>query len=119
MARRLFGINSALTDVAVFVIVVGQSKNRWFLEVLLKGHYTMDVSLHELVLKILWGVGFIAIGGAAALMFFLIFAQSILGSKTIHSQLEMLLQQSKEINERLRQIIQFLEEEKENRLPKT
>jgi hypothetical protein len=74
----------------------------------------MDPSLYELVLKILWGVGFIAIGGAAALMFFLIFAQSILGSKTIHAQLEMLLRQSEQINDHLRRIIRLLEEDKEN-----
>ena len=75
----------------------------------------MDVSLHELVLKILWGVGFIAVGGAVALMFFLIFAQSILGSKTIHAQLKMLQQQTREMNEHLRRIIRLLEEKKENR----
>ena len=74
----------------------------------------MDVSLHELVLKILWGVGFIAVGGAVALMFFLILAQSILGSKTIHAQLKMLQQQTREMNEHLRRIIRLLEEEKEN-----
>jgi len=74
----------------------------------------MDVSLHELISKILWGVGFIAIGGSAALMFFLVFAQSILGSKTIHSQLEMLLRQSGQINDHLRRIIQLLEEDKED-----
>ncbi len=79
----------------------------------------MDVSLYELVLKILWGVSFIAIGGAAAMMFFLIFAQSILGSKTIHSQLKMLLQQGRETNEQLRQIIRLLEEQKQNHPPKT
>ena len=56
----------------------------------------MDISLHELVLMVLWDVGFIAIGGAAALIFFLIFAQSIPGSKTIHSQLDMLLQQGRD-----------------------
>ena len=75
----------------------------------------MDVSLQELVLKILWGVGFIAVGGAVALMFFLIFAQSILGSKTIHAQLKMLQQQTREMNEHLRRIIRLLEEKKENR----
>ena len=79
----------------------------------------MDVSLYELVLKILWGVGFIAVGGTAALIFILIFAQSILGSKTIHSQLQMLLQQGREISEQLRQIIRLLEEKNQNRPPKT
>jgi len=73
----------------------------------------MDVSLHELVEKILWAVSFIAIGGALALMFFLVFAQSILGSKTIHSQLEALLRQSRQICEQLKQIAQHLERDKE------
>lgn len=78
----------------------------------------MGVSLHELVEKILWAVSFIAIGGALTLMFFLIFAQSIIGSKTIHSQLESLLRQSKEINEQLRQIIRQLAKDKDNPLKK-
>ena len=73
----------------------------------------MDVSLHELVEKILWAVSFIAIGGTLALMFFLVFAQSILGSKTIHSQLEALLRQSRQICEHLKQIAQHLEKDKE------
>jgi len=74
----------------------------------------MDESLHELVEKILWAVSFIAIGGALALMFFLVFAQSILGSKTVHSQLEALLRQSRQICEQLKQIAQHLEREKDN-----
>lgn len=73
-----------------------------------------DASLRELVERILWGVSFIAVGGALALMFFLIFAQSILGSKTIHTQLEKLLRQSKEISGQLKQIVQHLEREKDN-----
>jgi len=81
---------------------------------ILKDYGVMDVSLHELVEKILWAVSFIAIGGALALMFFLVFAQSILGSKTIHSQLEALLRQSRQICEQLKQIAQHLEKEKEN-----
>ncbi len=68
--------------------------------------------LHELVEKILWAVSFIAVGGTLALMFFLVFAQSILGSKTIHSQLEALLRQNREICEQLKQIAQRLEKEK-------
>ena len=68
--------------------------------------------LHELVEKILWAVSFIAVGGTLALMFFLVFAQSILGSKTIHSQLEALLRQNRQICEQLKQIAQHLEKEK-------
>jgi len=40
--------------------------------------------MYQVVEKILFGVNFIAIGGVVALMFFFIFAPSILGSKTIH-----------------------------------
>lgn len=77
-----------------------------------KDYDVMD-GLLELVEKILWAVSFIAIGGAVALMFFLVFAQSILGSKTIHSQLETLLRQNRQICEQLKQIVQHLEKEKE------
>jgi len=73
---------------------------------------TMEASMHELVEKILWAVSFIAIGGVVALMFFLVFAQSILGSKTIHSQIEALLRQNREICEQLKQIAQHLEKKK-------
>ena len=43
----------------------------------------VDAGLIELVEKILWAVSFMTIGGTLAIMFFLIFAQSILGSKSI------------------------------------
>jgi len=71
----------------------------------------IDVGLLELVEKILWAVSFMTIGGSVAIMFFLIFAQSILGSKTIHSQLEILLRQNRQICEQLKQIAQYLEKE--------
>lgn len=77
-----------------------------------KDYEVMD-GLLELVEKILWAVSFIAIGGTVALMFFLVFAQSILGSKTMHSQLEALLRQNKQICEQLKQIVQHLEKEEE------
>lgn len=70
----------------------------------------VDAGLIELVEKILWAVSFMAIGGTLAIMFFLIFAQSILGSKSIHSQLEILLRQNTQICEHLKQITQHLEE---------
>ncbi len=76
----------------------------------------VDQGLYELVEKILWAVSFIAIGGTLSIMFFLIFAQSIFGSKTIHSQLEILLRQNRQIGEQLKQITQYLEkEEKQTR----
>jgi len=74
----------------------------------------MDADMYGLVERIMWGVSFIAIGGAIALIFFLIFAQSILGSKTMHQQLEKLLRQGEQISEQMKQIAQHLEKEKES-----
>ena len=71
----------------------------------------IDQGLFELVEKILWAVSFMTIGGSLAIMFFFIFAQSIFGSKTIHSQLEILLRQNRQICEQLKQIAQYLEKE--------
>ncbi len=79
-----------------------------------EGYCTMDAGLLEIIEKILWAVSFIAIGGAVAIMFFLVFAQSILGSKTIHSQLEILLRQNRQICEQLKQIAQHLKRENDN-----
>ena len=74
----------------------------------------MEQGMYELVEKILWATSFIAIGGTVALMFFLIFAQSIFGSKTTHSQIDRLLSQTQQMNEQLRQIVQHLKKEGEN-----
>ena len=74
----------------------------------------MDAGMLELVERIFWMVSFIAIGGMLALMFLFIFAQSIFGSKTIHTQLEKLLRQSERISEHLEQIAQHLEKEKKD-----
>jgi len=79
-----------------------------------EGYRMVDANLLEIVKKILWAVSFLAIGGGLALMFVLVFAQSILGSKTIHSQLEALIKQSRQICEQLKQITQHLEKEKKN-----
>lgn len=67
--------------------------------------------MYELVEKILWATSFIAVGGTVALMFFLVFAQSIFGSKTIQSQLEKLLGQTEQMNEQLKQIARHLKKE--------
>ncbi len=69
--------------------------------------------MYHIVEKILFGVSFIAIGGAVALMFFFVFAPSILGSKTIHKQLEKLQQETKLMNEQLKRIVEYLEKGKE------
>ena len=75
----------------------------------------IEPGLYELVEKILWAVSFITIGGTLAVMFFLVFAQSILGTKSIHSQLEILLRQNRQICEQLREITQSLEKEKKSK----
>lgn len=69
--------------------------------------------MYHIVEKILFGVSFIAIGGAVALMFFFVFAPSILGLKTIHKQLEKLQQETKLMNEQLKRIVEYLEKGKE------
>jgi len=71
----------------------------------------MEQGMYELVEKILWATTFIAIGGTLALMFFLIFAQSIFGSKTTHSQIDRLLSRTQQMNEQLRQIAQHLKKQ--------
>ena len=71
----------------------------------------VDAGLIELVEKILWAVSFIAVGGTLAIMFFLIFAQHIFGSKSIHTQLDILLKQTTQICKHLKQIAQQLEKE--------
>jgi type II secretory pathway component PulM len=74
----------------------------------------MDVGLTELVEKILHGVSFIAIGGALATLFFLVFAPSILGSKTIQKQLDRIQQQAEHINQQLKQIVESLQRRKDD-----
>ena len=81
-----------------------------------EGNGMVDAGLFELVEKILWEVSFITVGGTLAVMFFFVFAQSIFGSKTIHSQLELLIRQNRQICEQLKQIAQHLE--KEDKKPK-
>jgi hypothetical protein len=75
----------------------------------------MEVGMYELVEKIWQGVSFIAFGGAIALIFFFVFAQSILGSKTVHKQLDELGRQVDKMNEQLKQIAKNLEKGKEKR----
>jgi len=79
----------------------------------------MDANMYELVQRIMWGVSFIAIGGTLAVMFFLIFAQSIVGLKTIHEQLEKLLRQGEQISEQLKQIAQHLDKDNDSAQNKT
>lgn len=71
--------------------------------------------MFELVETILYAVGFIAVGGMLAIIFFFIFAPSILGSRTIHKQLEKLDGQFEKINEQLGKIADRLNETKKER----
>ena len=70
--------------------------------------------MYELVEKILWGVGFIAVGGVLALIFFFIVAQSILGSRLMHKQIEGIRRQIEQMNEQLKEINQQLKSDKKN-----
>ncbi|MHC4154020.1 MAG: hypothetical protein ACYST6_03700 [Planctomycetota bacterium] len=74
----------------------------------------MDTGIYELVHKILYGVSFIAIGGTLALIFFFVFAPSILGSRTFHKQLDKLQQQLEQMNEQLRRIASRLDDSGED-----
>lgn len=74
----------------------------------------MEMGMYELVERILHGVSFIAIGGTLALIFFFVFAPSILGSRTIYKQLEGLRKQTEQMNKQLGQISQHLQKQKEN-----
>ncbi len=67
-----------------------------------------DPGMYELMEKILHGVSFIAIGGAVAIMFVLIFAQTIMGSRYMQAQLGKLLKQTEKINEQLTRIADSL-----------
>ena len=91
-----------------------EGENSLLMVFILKDHDTMDASIYEVVEKILYGVSFIAIGGVAALIFFFIFAPSILGSKTIHKQIENLQRQVEQMNEQLKRIARILEKGKGN-----
>ena len=67
-----------------------------------------DPGLYELTQKILYCVSFMAIGGAVAVMFALAFAQTIMGSRNIQSQLRQLLEQTTKLNEQLTRIANAL-----------
>ena len=75
----------------------------------------MERGMFELVERILYAVSFIAFTGMLAIIFFFIFAPSILGSKTIHKQLDKLDGQFEKINEQLGKIADRLNETKKER----
>jgi len=57
----------------------------------------MDTGMLELVQKILWATGFIAVGGTLALVFVLMFAPSIFGARAIQKQLQAMGEQLEHI----------------------
>jgi len=75
----------------------------------------MEQGMLELLEKISRSTSFLAVGGAVAVMFLLIFAQSIFGSKTTHSQLEKLIGQTDRMNRQLEDIARSLKERGQGR----
>gem|GEM_PF-3856683 len=82
--------------------------NKWILGKHKKD--TMNDGMYELVQKILYAVSFIAIGGTLVIVFFFVFAPSILGLRTIHKQLENLRRQTEQMNEQFRKIADHLKD---------
>jgi hypothetical protein len=69
----------------------------------------MDDGMLELIQKILYFVTYIAVGGTVGLIFFLVFAPSILGSRTISKQLEGLDNQIDQLGTSLDRLAQSIE----------
>ena len=71
----------------------------------------MDDSMIELLDKIHRSTSFMAVAGALALMFLLVFAQSIFGARTTHSQLKKLHEQTEQMNHQLKEIADSLKQQ--------
>jgi hypothetical protein len=69
----------------------------------------MDDGMLELVEKILYFVMYIAIGGTLGLVFFIIFAPSILGSRTISKQLEALHERIEQLGTSLERLVESID----------
>ena len=69
----------------------------------------MDEGMLELVQKILYFVTYIAIGGTFCMLFFFIFAPSILGSRAISKQLVALEERIDQLSSTLNQLAQSIE----------
>ena len=67
----------------------------------------------ELLEKISQSTTYLAIGGTVAVLFLLVFAQSIFGSRTTHSQLKSLIGQTERMNDKLDQIARSLAKDRE------
>jgi len=69
----------------------------------------MDDGMLELVQKILYFVTYIAVGGTVGLIFFLVFAPSILGSRAISKQLDALHEQTQQLSTSLERLAESIE----------
>lgn len=74
----------------------------------------MEKGMIELLDKISQSTTYLAIGGTVAVLFLLVFAQSIFGAKTTQSQLKNLIGQTERMNERLEEIARNLGKDREN-----
>lgn len=68
----------------------------------------MDEGMLEIVQKILYFVTYIAIGGTFCMLFFFIFAPSILGSRAISKQLVALDERIEQLAATLNQLAQSI-----------
>ena len=68
----------------------------------------MDTGMLEILERISQSTTYLAIGGTLALLFLLVFAQSIFGARTTHSQLKALIGQTERMNEKLEDIARNL-----------
>jgi len=71
----------------------------------------MEQGMLELLEKISQSTSFMAVAGTVAVLFLFVFAQSIFGSKTTHSQLRELLRRTEDIAEQLKRIAGLLSKE--------
>lgn len=75
--------------------------------------------MFEVVQDILRAVTFIAVGGVVALVFFFVFAQTIIGSRTIHKQLQKLIEQNDQLERRLKELCLQLQKRQERQNDET
>jgi predicted PurR-regulated permease PerM len=72
----------------------------------------MGQGMLELLEKISRSTSYLAVGGTVAVLFLLVFAQSIFGAKTTHSQLKKLIEQSERMNKKLEDIVRSMNAER-------
>lgn len=68
----------------------------------------MDKGMLEILEKISQSTTYLAVAGTLAVLFLLVFAQSIFGARTTQSQLKTLIGQTERMNEKLEDIARNL-----------